>query len=192
MEQHNAFINALGYRILDGGDFNTKHLYCGSRLINPKCRGLYQSIREKQLEILSTGDPTYWQTYINKTPDLLDFFIFKSLSHNFLDIRPNLEIVSDHTPIIATISTHIITHQKPPKLHNSKTHWEAFRNEIEDNLRLSFPLETAKGIEKAIAEFFNVMQEAAWSATLDDKSQTKYPEYPWEVKDQIRENRKLR
>jgi hypothetical protein len=32
-------------------------------------------------------------------------------------------------------------------------------------------------------------QEAAWSATPDDKSQTKYPEYPWEVKDQIKEKR---
>jgi hypothetical protein len=95
---------------------------------------LYQTIQEKQLEILSTGEPTYWPTDINKTPDLLDFFIFKGLLHNSLYIRPNLEIASDHTPIIATISTHIITHQKPPKLHNSQTNWEAFRTEIEENL----------------------------------------------------------
>jgi hypothetical protein len=36
------------------------------------------------------------------------------------------------------------------------------------------------------------MQKAAWSATPDDNPQTKYPEYPWEIKDQTKEKRKLR
>jgi hypothetical protein len=89
----------------------------------------YQTIQEKQLEILSTGKPTYWPIDFNKTPDLLDFFAFKGLSHNSLDTRPSLEIASDHTPIIATISTH-----NSPKLHNSQTNWEAFRTEIKENL----------------------------------------------------------
>jgi hypothetical protein len=98
----------------------------------------------------------------------------------------------DHTPIITTISTHITTHQKPPKLHNSQTNWEAFRNQIEENLRLNTPLKTAKDIEEATAEFNNVIQKAAWSATPDNKPQTKYPEYLWEFRDQIKEKRKLR
>jgi hypothetical protein len=98
----------------------------------------------------------------------------------------------DHTPIIATISTHNITHQKPPKLHNSQTNWEAYRTQIEEKLRLNIRLETTKDIEEAIAEFTNIIHKAAWGATPDDKPQTKYPEYPWEVKDQIKEKRKLR
>lgn len=32
------------------------------------------------------------------------------------------------------------------------------------------------------------MQKAAWSATPGDKPRGKYPEYPWEVKDQIKKN----
>jgi hypothetical protein len=52
---------------------------------------------------------------------LLGFFILKGLSRNYLDIQTNLEIAADHTPIIATISTHIITRQQQPKLHNSRT-----------------------------------------------------------------------
>jgi hypothetical protein len=88
-------------------------------------------MQEKQLEILSTGDPTYWPTDINKTPDILDFFIFRRLSHNSSNIRPNLEIASDHTQIIATISTHTVTHQKSPKLQNSQT---AFKTQMEENL----------------------------------------------------------
>jgi CMP-N-acetylneuraminic acid synthetase len=44
-----------------------------------------------------------------------------------------------------------------------------------ENLRLNIPLKTAKDIEEAIAEFTNVMQKAAWSATPDDRPQAKYP-----------------
>jgi hypothetical protein len=66
--------------------------------------------------------------------------------------------------MIATISTQIITHQKPPKVHNSQTNWEAFRTQIEENLQLNIPLKTAKEIKVAIAEFINVIQKAAWSA----------------------------
>jgi hypothetical protein len=62
MEQCNAFIYALGHIFLVGVDFNAKHQYWGSRLINPKGRELYQTIQEKQVEILSTGKPTYWPT----------------------------------------------------------------------------------------------------------------------------------
>jgi hypothetical protein len=132
-------------------------------------------------------EPSYWPTDINKTPNLLDFFIFRGLSHNSLDIRSNLEIALDHTPLIATISTHIITHQRPPKLHNSQTNWEAFRTQIKENLQLNILLKTAKDIKQAIAEFTNVIQKATSSATPDDKPETKYLEYPWEVKDKIKE-----
>jgi hypothetical protein len=58
---------------------------------------------------------------------------------------------------------------------------------MEENLRLNIPLKTTKDLEEAITEFSNVIQKTAWSATPDDKSQAKYPEYPWEVKDQIKE-----
>jgi hypothetical protein len=119
-KQYNAFINALGHRFLVAGDFNAKHTYRGSRLIFPICLELYQTIQEKQLEIIFTREPNHWPTDINKILDPLDFFIFKGISHNSLNIRPNLQIASDHTPIITTISTHIITHQIPPKLHNNK------------------------------------------------------------------------
>jgi hypothetical protein len=90
---------------------------------------------KKSIHILV--EPTYWPTDVTKTPDLLDYFIFKGLSDIFLDIQPNLEIASDHIPKIVTISTHVITRQEPTKLHNSKINWEAFRNQSEENLRLN-------------------------------------------------------
>jgi hypothetical protein len=117
-----------------GGYYNAEHQYWGSSLISPKDRGLYQPIQEKYLEILSTGEPTYWPTDIKNISDLLDFFTSKRLSHNSLDTRPNLLRASGHTTIIATISIHIVTHEKSPKLHNSQNNWEALRTQIEENL----------------------------------------------------------
>jgi hypothetical protein len=58
-EQYITFINSLRHRFLVGGDFNANPQYWSSRLINPKRRELYQTTQEKQLEILSTGEPTY-------------------------------------------------------------------------------------------------------------------------------------
>jgi hypothetical protein len=95
-EQYNAFINSLGHRFLVAGDFNAKYQYWGSRLISPKNRKLYQTIQEKQLEILSTGEPTYWPKDINKTADLLDFFIFKGLLHNSLETQSR-DSIEPHT-----------------------------------------------------------------------------------------------
>jgi hypothetical protein len=149
-EQYNEFINTLGNRFLAGGDFSAKHQYWGSTLTTLKGRELYKTIKENKLEILSTGEPTYWPTDVNRTPDLIDFFIFKGLSHNYLDIKPNLEIASDHTPIIATISTHILTRKQPSKLHTRNINWDVFRNQIDENLRLNIPLKTAEEIQEAI------------------------------------------
>jgi hypothetical protein len=59
-------------------------------------------------------------------------------------------------------------------------------------LRLNIQLKRGKDIEEAIAEFTKVIQKAAWSATPDDKPQTQYSKYPWEVNEQIKEKRKLR
>jgi hypothetical protein len=37
-----------------------------------------------------------------------------------------------------------------------------------------------------------MIKKTAWSSTTDNKPQPKYPEYPWEVKGQIKGKRKLR
>jgi CMP-N-acetylneuraminic acid synthetase len=55
---------------------------------------------------------------------------------------------------------------------------EAFRTQIEENLRPNVQLKTAKDIEEAITEFNNVIQKAAWSVTPDDKPEAKYLGYP--------------
>lgn len=45
-----------------------------------------------------TGKPTYWPIDDNKVPDLLDFFISKKLSYNFIEIKDNFEQSSECSP----------------------------------------------------------------------------------------------
>jgi hypothetical protein len=79
MEQYNAFIRALRLRFLVSDDFNTKHQSSGSRIINSKCRELYQTIQEKQLEILFTGEPTCLANRHQQNSKSTRFVIFKGL-----------------------------------------------------------------------------------------------------------------
>jgi hypothetical protein len=44
----------------------------------------------------------------------------------------------------------------------------------------------------AVAVLNSIIHNAVWSTTLDNKPQAKYPEYAWEIDDQIKEKRKLR
>jgi hypothetical protein len=60
-------------------------------------------------------------------------------------------------------------------MHNSKTNCEAFRNQIEENLRLNIPL---KEIEEAIEKCNDIIQKAAWNATPDYKPQAKISGIP--------------
>jgi hypothetical protein len=80
------------------------------------------------------GEPTYWPTNINKTPDVLHFFIFERLSHHSLGIKPNFrDSIRSHT----NNCDHQCTYYNSPELHNSQTNWEAFRTQIEENLQFT-------------------------------------------------------
>jgi hypothetical protein len=71
-------------RFIIGGDFNAKHTHWGSRLITPKGRELLKAINVYKCEAISTGKPTYWPTDPGKIPDLIDFYITKNISSNYI------------------------------------------------------------------------------------------------------------
>ena len=119
--QFTSFFKFLGACFVVGGDFNCKHTLWGSRLITNKGRELAAVIEKENYSVLSTGYPTYWPTYPQKTPDLLDFFVTFGFSSSYADIVSSYDLSSDHTPIIATISKSITTTKRPPRLHNSRT-----------------------------------------------------------------------
>lgn len=190
--QYKDYFDTLGKRFLAGGDYNAKHQMWGSRIINPKGRELYKLIRESQLEAISTGNPTYWPTDNRKIPDVIDFFVARGISPNYIDVRSCLELSSDHTPIIAHISTRIITYKGQAKLHSKKTDWCYFKDLLNNTLKLNVPLKTEYDITKAVEHFNRVIQNAAWQSTPKEKQQTKQPDYPIEIRNKITEKRRLR
>jgi len=89
---------------------------------------------------MSTGEPMYWPSDPNKTPDLLDFFVLKNIGTNYTQIEANWYLSSNHTPIITTLSIHIIYKPKTPRLTSLKTDWNAFRTHINESINLNIKL----------------------------------------------------
>ena len=67
------YSKSLGPRFIVEGDFNAMHPLWGSRRFNPKDRELFKSVQINKLHHLSTGEPIYWPSGINKMPDIIDF-----------------------------------------------------------------------------------------------------------------------
>jgi hypothetical protein len=83
----------MNSRFIIGGDFNAKHTHWGPRLITTKGRELYKAVT-----------------------DLIDFFVFKNISTNYIKIKEGFDLNSD-----LTISDKIITKDQNPVLPNRQT-----------------------------------------------------------------------
>jgi hypothetical protein len=115
------FLRRLGERFIVGGDYNAKNTHWGSRLTTHKGKELYEAIKEYGCEYHSTSKPTYWPTDEKKIPDLLDFFIAKKISANYIDIAEEYGLSSDHSGIILTLNETITRKEANPTLVNVLT-----------------------------------------------------------------------
>ena len=104
-EEYKDFLLHLGTYFLLAGDWNAKHTAWGSRLTTPKGRNLLHVMQHNNLNYSSTSEPTYWPADLKKTPDLLDFAITNGISGIYSSIESSLDLESDHSPIIITLST---------------------------------------------------------------------------------------
>ncbi|VVC34682.1 Pre-C2HC domain,Endonuclease/exonuclease/phosphatase [Cinara cedri] len=102
------FFHTLGSRFIVGDDYNAKHTHWESRLITQKGRALLKVAKNINAEIITTSKPTYWPTDPNKIPDLLDFFIMKGKSYNYIEVLELTELTSDHIPVLLTLSFNVI------------------------------------------------------------------------------------
>lgn len=188
------FFNTLSSRFIAANDYNAKHPWWGSRLSTPTPRGkqLYQAIQKNKLYVLSTGEPTYWPTDPHKIPDLLDFCVIKGISQHYLDIKSSLDLSSDHTPLIANVSSSVIVKHAPPTLHTRKTNWDTYRCLLNEKVNCNIPLKTEEQRETAIEHFTVSIQEAAWEATPTIFNKATPLETSDSIKRLIAEKRKLR
>lgn len=192
-QQFRDFFDTLGCRFLAGGDYNSKHTMWGSRLCNPRGRQLYKTINENNLQFLSTGEPSYWPTDLQKIPDLLDIFVIKGISRVYCQVESSLDLSSDHSPIICTLSSSIMNVECPPRLCSKSTDWDHFRKLVNDKLSLKVSLKTGEEIEDAIELFNSTVQNSAWQSTPNlQREIPNQVNYPLEIKRKIAEKRRYR
>ena len=89
-----------------------------------------------------------------------------------MKIEPNYGLSSDHTPVIATISTTLITVTKTPKCN-----WQEYRNVLDDQIKLNISLKTPEEIEEGIEKLIVILQEAARQATPPPTSKRQQKTY---------------
>ena len=159
------YFQDLEDKYITAGEYNSKHTLWGSRNTTPRGRTLEKYIRNNYLNILSTGTPTHWPTDLNKKSDLLDFAVTRGLNTNKLKITPNLELSSDHTPILIEYRNKPIHYSKPETQCNKTTKWQTFKEIIESKINCNIPLKTPEHIEQAVATLTATIQEAAKTTT---------------------------
>lgn len=192
-EEYQDFFTHLGPKFLVAGDWNAKHVTWGSRLINPKGRSLLKAIRKNDLNYLSTGEPTYWPSDLHKLPDLLDFAVNKGISDINTSIESNLDLSSDHSPVIITISTSIIWKTPQLRLCTNDTDWEKFQAHINNNIRTDIRLHDGHDIEEAVQYTTKLLQDASWLATpIHTKAVNVTHNIPLGIKTLVHEKRRAR
>lgn len=91
----------------------------------------------------------------------MDFIVTNGISHYYLDILSNLDLSSDNTPVIITVSSTVILKDIPPELCTQRTNWPYFQEIQNQNINLKVSLKTTNELE-----MFNLLvQDAAWKAT---------------------------
>ncbi|CAG4958620.1 unnamed protein product [Parnassius apollo] len=192
-DEFKLFFNKLGPVFFCGGEWNSKHTFWGSRLINPRGIQLYKATPDLNLEFISHGEPTYWPTDHNKVPDLLDFYISKNLGQNYLQIEKCEDLSSDHTPDILNIYKKAIFLKPLPKIYNKHTNLDQYREFIRSNIDLNISLKTNNEIEAGVEKFNSIVHMAANVSTPKNmKSKTKQKEYPRNIIAKASERRKIR
>lgn len=191
-EEYREIFSLLGNRFILGGDFNAKNTAWGSRLTSDKGRRLYQAIVADNCEAHSTGKPTYWPTDLNKKPDLIDFFITRNISANYLLVEENDDLSSDHSPIVLTLSDRIIQRPHNPVLANHKTNWEGFKQDICKRVELAIPLQTQEDVDREVEHLVCTIQTVVWEHSPIIKRRLRGINYPREIVLAIKEKRKAR
>ncbi|GBP11257.1 Probable RNA-directed DNA polymerase from transposon BS [Eumeta japonica] len=66
-------------------------------------RTLFNTITKMGLDVISSGEPTYWPSDRQKIPDVIDFGVTKNISRELVDVEASLDLSSDHSPTIVSI-----------------------------------------------------------------------------------------
>jgi hypothetical protein len=82
---------------------------------------------------LLANQPT-GQTIQKRTPNLINFFVVKNISANYIKIEEGFNLNSDNSPLCLTISDKIIMKNQNPVLTNKLIDWDYFNYLLEGNI----------------------------------------------------------
>jgi hypothetical protein len=114
------------------------------------------------------------------------------MSSTYIDIQSSYDLTSDHSPIIATLSTPVIVRKPTPRLYNSKTNWNAYRQIIQGKVHLSIELKEHEDIEPETNNLLNLLQHAAKESTPNSDHQRTTNNISYEIKRLVVEKRRAR
>lgn len=191
-EQFTHFFKTLGDKFLVGGDYNAKHTQWGSRLTTTKGKQLFYSMQENRLNSYSTGEPTYWPTDRSKIPDLIDFCITKNIANNYISLKSCHDLSSDHSPIIALLSSEILKVQSEPRLTNKNTNWNSFRTKMNEYCPSNVRLNNAQDIDNAVEGLTQAFTKAAIESTPIIKTADNKLNIKTSIKELILKKRSIR
>jgi hypothetical protein len=119
----------------------------------------------------------------NKISYLPGFFVTNGIFSTYTDIQLSYDLTSDHSPIIATLSTTVLVRKLTPRLHNSKPNWDTYRQIIKDKVNLSIKLKEHENIELETKNLLGLLQHAAKEATPNSDPKEQQITYPTKLRD---------
>jgi len=109
-------------------DFNAKYQSWGCRVNNPRGIVLYNLSNEKHIKILSPPEPTYWPISPKKNPDILDIFTTKIPNNLHCFTNNILDLNSDHSSLLLTITATPSVCTETPRLFSFLTDRKQFHD----------------------------------------------------------------
>lgn len=202
---YNELFTKLGPRFIIGGDWNAKHIDYGSRVTNTRGRNLIASARAHDCDFFSDGKPTIWPSDPAKKPDLIDFFVSKNVSKNYVQVGSyfgknesqdgdddDSDLFSDHSAIILVLDEQVVLREGPAHLTNTQTDWDKFRRILHDSLGPNPIIVNRSELDLAVKNFTEAVRNAAMLSTPARKIVEQDFKLPPEILDAIRERRRLR
>jgi hypothetical protein len=79
----------------------------------------------------------------------VDFYVTKGIPQDFAVAKSCFDL-SDHFPVLITLTSHALNQEKQPRLSSRHTNWDDFRHLINQRLTLNVSLKTEEDIEAAV------------------------------------------
>lgn len=99
------------------------------------------------------------------------------------------DLSSDHSPVLITMSNNLTPRATPCTLHNKRTNWDVYREELQYVLTTEISLKTEEDIVMAVEHFNKCVQSAAWNATPPSKNGNQAEWIAESIKDLISKRR---